>query len=121
MSDQNGRISLQDAIDWTSNWRRAPASTTNAFLVPLADLQGAIAEIQGETGSPMVRAYMAVNDGEEKLVIVGTTQETQKDGSIVYKDMLPAVGDNFETSPNGIWDFTKRCPPHCDPNSQLNN
>lgn len=121
MSDSNGRISLADAISWTTNWRRAPQSSTNAFLIPLADLQGAIAEIQGQTGSPMVRAYMAVKDGEEKLVILGTTQETQKDGSVVYKDLLPDASEDYETSSNGIWDFTKRCPPFCDPNSSLNS
>ncbi|NND87891.1 MAG: hypothetical protein HKM28_01440 [Flavobacteriaceae bacterium] len=121
MSEQNGKISLQDAIDWTSNWRRTPSSSTNAFLIPLADLQGAIAEIQNQSGSPMIRAYMAENNGEEKLVIVGTSQETQKDGSIVYKDLLPDTNEDYETATNGIWDFTKRCPPHCDPNSKLNN
>lgn len=120
MSEENGRISLDEAITWTSNWRDNPSTSARAFLIPLRDLRGAISEIQGQSGSPMVRAYLAIDDGVEKLVIVGTTQETDKDGNIVYKDMLPAAGEDAETSPNGIWDFIKPCPPYCDPNSDLN-
>lgn len=120
MSATDGKITLAEAISWTGNWRGAPSTSARAFLIPLVDLQGAIAEIQGQTGSPMVRAYLATDAGVEKLVIVGTSQETQKDGSVVYRDLLPAAGEAAGAGANSIWDFTEPCPPKCDPNSPLN-
>ena len=120
MSAQDGKITLAEAISWTSNWRGAPSTSARAFLIPLVDLQGAVAEIQNQTGSPMVRAYLASDGGVEKLVIVGTTQETQKDGSVIYRDLLPAAGEAAGAGANSIWDFTEPCPPACDPNSPLN-
>lgn len=63
-----------------------------------------------------VRAYLAIDDtGEEKLVFVGT----QQDRSGVYRDMLP-TGDGVGDGEEGIWDFTRPCPPNCDDDSDLN-
>ncbi|MEZ4858734.1 MAG: hypothetical protein R2781_07975 [Flavobacteriaceae bacterium] len=116
MSATDGKITLQQAIDWTSNYRNAPVNNATAFLIPIQDLQGALAEIQGQTGSPMVRAYLASDNGVEKLVIVGT----QEDRSGVYRDLLPAAGEAADAGSNSIWDFTDPCPPKCDPSSPLN-
>ena len=120
MSEENGRISLDEAVTWTGAWRDCPSTSARAFLIPLEDLQGAIAEIQAQPGSPMVRAYLAMKGDEEKLVIVGTRQAKGEDGSVLYLDMLPGDGEDYETSPNGIWDFTRPCPPFCDPKGKLN-
>lgn len=116
MSATDGKITLAEAISWTGNWRGAPSTSARAFLIPLADLQGAVAEIQAQTDSPMVRAYLAIDSGVEKLVIVGT----QKDKNGVYRDLLPAAGEAAGAGTNSIWDFTKPCPPDCDDNSPLN-
>lgn len=115
MSATDGKITLQQAIDWTTNYRNAPVNNATAFLIPIQDLQGALAEIQGQTGSPMVRAYLASDNGVEKLVIVGT--EADRNG--VYRDLLPTSGDAIGAG-NSIWDFTDPCPPKCDPSSPLN-
>ena len=120
MSQADKKISLATAESWTTNWKNTPSTSARAFLIPIQDLQGAIAEIQGQGGSPMARAYMGLDTSTntEKLVIVGTSQETDKEGNTVYRDMLPAdantVGDG-----NSIWDFTRPCPPWCDDNSVL--
>tara|TARA_R100001132_G_C3268599_1_gene90923 strand:+ start:682 stop:1032 length:351 start_codon:yes stop_codon:yes gene_type:complete len=116
MSATDGKITLAEAISWTGNWRGAPSTSARAFLIPLADLQGAVAEIQAQTDSPMVRAYLAMDGGVEKLVIVGT----QKDKNGVYRDLLPAAGEAAGAGTNSIWDFTDPCPPKCDPSSPLN-
>ena len=64
----------------------------------------------------MVRAYLAIDSGVEKLVIVGTL----KDKNGVYRDLLPAAGEAAGAGTNSIWDFTDPCPPKCDPSSPLN-
>ncbi|MEZ4874625.1 MAG: hypothetical protein R2793_04035 [Flavobacteriaceae bacterium] len=122
MSATDGKITLQQAIDWTTDYRNNEVTSARAFLIPIQDLQGALAEIQGQTGSPMVRAYLALDPStnEEKLVIVGTSQEVQRDGSIIYRDLLPDAGVAVEDSSNSIYDFTKPCPTWCDDNSPLN-
>ena len=116
MSSTDKKITLQEAINWTTNWRSAPSTSARAFLIPIQDLQGAIAEIQGQTDSPMARAYLGIDNGVEKLVIVGT----QKDRNGVYVDLLPTAGEAAGTGANSIWDFSQPCPPECDPNSPLN-
>ena len=110
MSTPNDTITLAQATAWTTKWRTQNPNAVKAFLIPNDDLTGVLAE-----NPDAVRAYLAIDDnGEEKLVIVGTTQ--QIDGT--YKDKLPDPkgGDNG----NYIFDFTLPCPPICDPTSQLN-
>ena len=117
MSSEDKKISLSDAITWTTDWRSAPSTSARAFLIPIEDLQGVLAEISGQSGTPKARAYLAMDGTEEKLIFVGT-QYNDKTG--VYEDLLPAAGENYQTAANSIWDFTNPCPPDCDPNSPLN-
>ena len=71
MSTPNDTISLDDAIDWTTNWRTQNPNSVKAFLIPNDDLTGVLAE-----NPDAVRAYLAIDDnGEKKLVIVGTTHQ----------------------------------------------
>ena len=120
MSQADKKITLATAKSWTANWKNTPSTSARAFLIPIQDLQGAISEIQNQGGSPMARAYLGLDPSTntEKLVIVGTSQATDKQGNLVYRDMLPsdenAIGDG-----NSIWDFTRPCPPWCDDNSVL--
>ncbi len=120
MSATDKKITLAEAISWTTAWRSSPTTSARAFLIPIEDMQGVINEISGQGGSPCARAYLAMDGGEEKLVIVGTSQETQKDGSVIYRDLLPAVGEDPATASNAIYDFTTPCPTECDPSSPLN-
>jgi hypothetical protein len=121
MSQSDKKISLATAKSWTANWRSAPSTSARAFLIPLKDLQGAISEIQGEPGEPCARAYLGIDPATntEKLIIVGTRQETDKSGNTVYRDMLP-VSDTEIGDGNSIWDFSTPCPPDCDDDSDLN-
>lgn len=124
MSEQDKKITLQTAIDWTQEWRSVESdynkhNELNAFLIPIQDLQGVLEEMGANPGDDAcVRAYLGVNShtNEEKLIIVGTKK--QADG--VYKDLLPAVLNKAEGNKNSVWDFTQRCPPHCDESSSLN-
>lgn len=124
MSEQDKKITLQTAIDWTQEWRSVESdynkhNELNAFLIPIQDLQGVLAEMGDNLGDDAcVRAYLGVNakTNEEKLIIVGT--KLQADG--VYKDLLPVVLNKAEGNINSVWDFTKRCPPSCDRSSDLN-
>ncbi|MCW5520592.1 hypothetical protein J1N09_12120 [Aureitalea sp. L0-47] len=120
MSQADKKITLATAKSWTANWRNAPSTSAKAFLIPIQDLQGAISEIQNQGGNPMARAYLGIDpsDNTEKLIIVGTNQETDKAGNTVYRDLLPA-DENTTDGGNSIWDFTRPCPPYCDDNSAL--
>lgn len=122
MSATDKKISLADAIAWTGNWRSTPSSSARGFLIPVQDLQGVLNEISGQAGQPMARAYLAMDGGVEKLVIVGTSQETQKDGSVIYRDLLPSATEDYEAAANAIYDFTLPIPPetNADPSSPLN-
>ena len=125
MSQTDKKISLETAQQWTNQWRSDESTYNshnecNAFLIPTQDLQGVLNEMQGETGDTYIRAYIGVDPttNTEKLIIVGTRAEVQKDGSIIYRDLLPAQG--MGGTGNSIWDFTRPCPPYCDPDSSLN-
>lgn len=120
MSNSTGnKITLQEAIDWTRNWRQYPSTQARAFLIPLQDLEGLLQEMSNQTGDPnaCVRAYLAMDEnGAEKLVFVGTEQD--KTG--VYRDLLPNTLDNADDDGFSVWDFTRPCPPKCDDQSDLN-
>lgn len=109
------------AITWTTAYRDRLAagltSNNTAFLIPVADLLGVAAEIMNEGGAPMARAYLAwdATKNEEKLVIVGTSQQAgHTPGSVNYLDMIPT-----RNAGSNIYDFTEPCPPKCDDTSPL--
>ena len=124
MSEQDKKISLATAQTWTQEWRSVESdynshNECNAFLIPVQDLQGVLAEMGANPGDDAcVRAYLGVDPStnEEKLIIVGT----QKDRNGVYRDLLPNAADGDGGDGNSIWDFTKACPPMCDDRSSLN-
>ena len=124
MSEQDKKITLATAQTWTQEWRSVESdynkhNELNAFLIPVQDLQGVLAEMGDNPGDDAyVRAYLGVDatTNEEKLIIVGT--EKQADG--VYKDLLPIALHKAEGNQYSIWDFAKPCPPYCDKNSSLN-
>ncbi|MBX2828309.1 MAG: hypothetical protein KTR22_09105 [Flavobacteriaceae bacterium] len=120
MSATDKKITLAEAIAWTSSWRLTPSTSARGFLIPIQDLQGVLSEISGQGGTPMARAYLAMDGGTEKLIFVGTSQEIQKDGSTIYRDLLPAPGEDIATASNAIYDFTEPVPPAEDPSSPLN-
>lgn len=121
MSKTDKKITLAEAIAWTGSWRSAPSTSARAFLIPIEDLQGVINEIKSQPGTPQARAYLAIDDkGVEKLVIVGTSQDTSTTpGTTIYRDLLPSA-DGVGTDTNSIYDFTEPCPSACDPTSPLN-
>ena len=125
MSAQDKKISLTTAQQWTQQWRSEESSYNshnecNAFLILIQDLNGVLAEMgnPSDNSDACVRAYLGVDPStnEEKLIIVGT----QKDRTGVYRDMLPANANDAEGNVNSVWDFTKKCPSHCDDSSALN-
>jgi hypothetical protein len=124
MSQEDKKISLATAQQWTQEWRSVESdynahNECNAFLIPIQDLQGVLAEMGANPADDAcVRAYLGVNPdtNEEKLMIVGT----QKDKNGVYRDLLPDAADGDSGAGNSIWDFTRRCPPYCDDTSSLN-
>jgi len=126
MSKKDKTIPLKEAQNWTNAWRDKESgynkhNKCNGFLVPIQDLQGVLNEMKDEKGEGFIRAYLGV-DMElkmEKLIIVGTKPEIQKDGSIIYRDLVPEEGE-LQTGGGDVWDFTDPCPPACDPNSPLN-
>ncbi len=112
-------IPESEAIAWTAAYRgRVSSDSVRAFLIPLSDMLQVTAEVvaKAEGGSPKVRAYLAYDatKDEEKLVIVGTTQDNSTLPT-TFRDMLPSKDPT-----SSIWDFTDPCPPVCDNKSPLN-
>lgn len=117
MSQTDKKIDLTTAISWTNQYRNNNPSSARAFLVSVQALNSLLAEMGNPTNpDECVRVYMGVDPAtnEEKLILVGT--EEDKGG--VYKDLLPP--SSGAPSVHSIFDFTKACPPNCDPNSPLN-
>jgi len=121
MSQQDKKIDLDTAQTWTAEWRSEESNYNshnqcNAFLIPVQDLQGVLAEMGNPTNNAYVRGYLGVDptDNTEKFIIVGT-QYNSRTG--VYEDLLPNADNSNGYS---IWDFSKPCPPNCDENSSLN-
>ena len=118
MSELDKKISLNTGISWTSQYRTSHASEPRAFLVSVQALNSLLSEMGNPTNPDVcIRIYKGLDpsSNEEKLVLVGT----QKDREGVYRDLLPGTGDTTDGDHN-LYDFTKPCPPKCDPGSPLN-
>ncbi|NND64287.1 MAG: hypothetical protein HKN48_13950, partial [Flavobacteriaceae bacterium] len=109
MSQADKKITLPQAIAQTTAWRSSHPNACKAFLIPIQDLQGLLAEIQGQGSGAQARAYLAMDGNEEKLVFVGTEEVPDGKGGTYYKDLLPNDGDG-DGNGNSIWDFTRPCP-----------
>lgn len=115
MTDDVNTISLETAQNWARRWRGEEGTYNkhhelHAFLIPKVDLMELL-----DAGTDAVRAYIGVNENNvEKLMLVGTKYDETTD---IYIDKLPG-----RPGANGnIYDFTRPCPPFCDPESELNN
>ena len=122
-------IPLATAQNWTKRWRDKESSYNkyhelNAFLIPSID----VAEVLAEKGSDYVRAYIGVEKippttkGEkptyiEKLMFVATKFNPVTG---IYEDMITDTLGNGTNEEDGIYDFSKPCPPNGDPASPLN-
>jgi cystathionine beta-lyase family protein involved in aluminum resistance len=110
-------IPLAAAQKWAKRWAKKEGHYNKhhelqAFLIPKVDLIEVLAE-----GVDAVRAYIGVDDnGVEKLMIVGAKYDPI---TIIYVDMISVGVENAITQQNDIYDFTRPCPPSCDPNSPM--
>ncbi|MCH2490796.1 MAG: hypothetical protein MK211_11660 [Flavobacteriales bacterium] len=131
MSSTDKKIDLATAQKWTKEWRDTESDYNkhhecNAFLIPAQDVEGALAEMTGQTGQKYLRAYLGVDNSTspstEKLIIVGTKPQVQRDGTVVYRDIIAGYtppGDAVNDGSGSIWDFTDPCPPNCDDDSPI--
>ena len=122
-------IPLATAQNWTKRWRDKESSYNkyhelNAFLIPTVDL----AEVLAEKSSDYVRAYIGVEKIEptttgekptyiEKLMFVATKFNPVTG---IHEDMITDKIGNATNEEDGIYDFSKPCPPNGDPASPLN-
>ena len=118
----------QEGKDWTLAWQQKYHGILPcAYRIPADDLVACFNEmninftidaatnklqIVPSTYPASIRAYMADNKGDFKLLIVGNTTTDGK----TYKDII-----NTNGGPSGIYDFTTPCPNDCDPGSILNH
>ncbi|MFD0861675.1 hypothetical protein ACFQ1M_05620 [Sungkyunkwania multivorans] len=128
MSKNDNKITFQQGIDWTTNWRNGRGNrNVDAFLIPAEDLVAALIEIgvlpngTYATDDKNIRAYLGVDDkNTDRLVIVGTKKDTSVTPA-VYRDMITddQTGRKWEGG-GSLYDFTEPCPTACDVNSPLN-
>ena len=114
-------VSLQTAEKWTKAYRgnqelEDANKKVNAFLIPRESLEAVLG-----LKTDAVRAYIGINDKKEKtLLFVGAN----KDDKGIYRDVFgtsqtAVEGDSDE---GGIvYDASRPCPPHGDPDSPLQN
>ena len=126
MSKEDNTISLQTAQNWTTEWRSDESdynkhNECNGFLIPAEDLQNVLNEMQSQMGEKKVRAYLGVDSvtSQEKLIIVATQPVQQRNGTIIYRDVIN--GYNGVQTGGKIYDFTLPDPPASDVLSPLNN
>lgn len=106
-------IELDEAVKWARTWQKKEGHynrhhEVHGFLIPKEDLTEVLAQ-----GVDAVRAYIGVDDNNvEKLMIVGTRYD---EATETFVDMLPD-----RDTKGYIYDFTRPCPPGCDPTSPLN-
>jgi hypothetical protein len=107
-------IELDDAIRYAKRWRKEEGTyyehhELHAFLIPKDDFVGILTE-----DIDAVRGYLGVgDDGEEKLMFVGTKYDEVTD---TYIDLTPNMSPEYN-----IYDMTRPCPNACDNNGVLNN
>lgn len=135
--NKDNEISLDQGKRWTTLWREASPDHCKAFLIPVSDLVGILEEMEvlqkvkgeyyiiKEGHDKGIRAYMGIDPkekmgGGEKLVLVGTKKEIDKEGRIVHRDIINEQIAAAESENSGIYDFTEPCPDACDGESPLN-
>lgn len=122
-------VSIQTAVDATTNWRHYNESLpgtgdyVRAFFIPMQDLDGLNDVIQNNPGAIGVRVYLgkedtltdqsAVSANGLKLYIVAV------EGTGVTPDNGMDILMTPDTGASEIYDFTMPCPSTCDFNSLL--
>ena len=132
-------IPLTEAEAWVAKWQKDNPTHSKAFLIPIQDVVSVLIEmnvlVQQKSGEYLLsqsavpgagmRAYNAIDTSmksgnPEKLLIVGTQEEVQRDGTKVYRDIINGQVDALTSaSGSGIYDFTRPCPSLCDDKSPL--
>ena len=98
-------IPLQTAIDWTTAWRAVNANAIKAYTISSQEIN----DIMAETGAVSIRLYFGLDNGVQKLVLVGV--------DATGKDIINPVVKGQVVS--GTYDFVNPCPPTCDATSPL--
>lgn len=99
--NENHDITLQEASEWTANYRNSvPAGTVIAHYFG----KTAIQNILDQSGCVGIRIYYAINDlGEKQLVVVGVNA----DENDLYQGLLA--------------DKSRPCPNYCSASNPLNS
>lgn len=116
-------ICLQKAKDWTEAWRAQKGTFTDhtdlkAFLIPLADLQEAMAEPTVVN----IRAYIGVdkNDNNQPHLIIVGVDEAGNDIILPEARLANCEEENQRHDlDTGLYDFSQPCPNTCDTSSPL--
>jgi hypothetical protein len=91
-------ITLEEGVDWTTNWRDEHPTLPRAFKIEKAEID----EIMSASGAEGMRTYLGVDDNNDyHLVIVA----------------IDAQGNDILTH---VYNHTSSCPPSCDTDSVLN-
>jgi hypothetical protein len=114
-------IDLNDAVELTANWRktqkeRGRANFVKSFRVSVKELEELIKQPKTE----YVRFYFGLDENDfERLILVSVM--TQDDDKIIQGEQQH--GKDLYGKLNGIeykvYDFSRPCPPICDPESVL--
>ncbi|RYY37191.1 MAG: hypothetical protein EOP46_03630 [Sphingobacteriaceae bacterium] len=113
-NDPAGSIPVDQAAQWTANWRDYLTASNQAFnitsfLIPIESIKNLLLYNENAEG---IRVYLALEIAADpataKLVLVPVVDNS---------DVVAQPADN---SKSNVYDYTDSCPPKCPPKSPLN-
>ena len=123
-------VKIDDAIKATSKWRSWMSENdvpeevmTNAFFIPIGDLQALLAIVQDQYQEAIgVRAYVGMGDPNPdggstlKLLLVAVNPSPEPIDPDPGVDIIENIGSTDYVT---VYDFTSPCPKFCDASSVL--
>ena len=116
----NHNISLQQAIEMTSRYRKEkgvilrPEVDKNVLPICESFNKTAFEELSRQPGCVGIRCYFGMDEKNNiKVLFVGVNDKDE--------DMLPPAGPQLAGGGSSIADVGQRCPPICPPSSPLND
>ncbi len=124
LNEQDKTISVDEAVAYTTRWRKANPDMPKAFSFSLDEITTLIGELSRAKSPAMefsaIRFYLGINDqGIPTLVMVGVNGEYDPSSEKGGTDVLMVLNGKDELIP-GAYDFSSPCPYLCSGGNSLN-
>lgn len=119
-SQTTGKITVNTAIELTSNWRTYLRKSeqgfqTKAFLIPIESLNHLINQ---NSKADSVRVYLGLENVDDPSTATLILVPVINDTDVIY---IPGGSDNGDSEDDSnVYDRTGKCPPDCGTGNELN-